>query len=603
MPEFSRFPYMMERKCRSNLWDIVPADADGSSAHFLPAKPPGPLPHHNLPNPSGYQSIMERKRPGSLWDIMPDVSSYQSIMKRKRPDSLWDIKHTDTDASSTHVLSTNPPGSLPHATHNLTPRPTSHPVTVAPNGLGPLPFFHPRSSALTVAPIGPWTLICFDWYHTKHCTAPKDNVYGREVVQCMHAHTMDVPQPKVSQPPSILEFVHDPHCSKPLCPIRLSQDGNGLFSKAAPTTLSTDIVIPMQSARYDLPLSHMESGGTRRQPAYGNDLIERETPAISIAEYFKQLPRVAYVHPLNSFRRAHVRRTWMRQPEGLLDNVEKDIYVKEEPVTPPRQLSRETAAIQRRTAMRILQMEGWSMPDILSMIESTVGQRVTLEELKRRDVTPEQLLDLDDDDVLASVPYPTATSDEQPQEASDELLEQLEQTSVHEQGPTKETQEMTSPVVGPLHLSPTYPDHYSPTYSDHYSPTYSNHYSPAYPDHYSPPACRDEQREEEDTDTDTEGLYSESDGGKNCAPTYPDHYSPSAGRDEQREDTDSDMNVEYSYSENDGGKKRGTVWYANLPDRTKGQSRILVDYKLPEGLARMDWDTDLVRLTFGEYSW
>jgi hypothetical protein len=293
----------------------------------------------------------------------------------------------------------------------------------------------------------------------------------------------------------------------------------------------------------------------------------------------------------------------MRQPEGLLDNVEKDIYVKEEPVTPPRQLSRETAAIQRRTAMRILQMEGWSMPDILSMIESTVGQRVNLEELKRRDVTPEQLLDLDDDDVLASVPYPTATSDEQPQEASDELLEQLEQTSVHEQGPTKETQEMTSPVVGPLHLSPTYPDHYSPTYSDHYSPTYSNHYSPAYPDHYSPPACRDEQREEEDTDTDTEGLYSESDGGKNCAPTYPDHYSPSAGRDEQREDTDSDMNVEYSYSENDGGKKRGTVWYANLPDRTKGQSRILVDYKLPEGLARMDWDTDLVRLTFGEYSW
>jgi hypothetical protein len=40
------------------------------------------------------------------------------------------------------------------------------------------------------------------------CTAPKSIVRDRQVVQCMHAHTMDAPQPKVIQQRALAPDMH-----------------------------------------------------------------------------------------------------------------------------------------------------------------------------------------------------------------------------------------------------------------------------------------------------------------------------------------------------------------------------------------------------------
>jgi hypothetical protein len=63
------------------------------------------------------------------------------------------------------------------------------------------------------------------------------------------------------------------------------------------------------------------------------------------------------------------------------------------------------------------------------------------------------------------------------------------------------------------------------------------------------------------------------------------------------------MDVERSYPEdNGGGRQGGKGWAANLPNHTKVKSRVMVDYELPEGDDRLDWDTDLVRRLYGEIS-
>ena len=233
---------------------------------------------------------------------------------------------------------------------------------------------------------------------------------------------------------------------------------NHSFSNKRPDTLSKQRLPDL--SRFTSGVERLESEGVRRQSAYGND--RRKTPPSFTAEFVRLLPTAKHITlcraPPGTVPPG---RPLVKHPEGLQNCIGQDIYIKEEPVTPPM--------------------------GVAQAISSPRDNDEGVVDVKEEPVTPPGLpMDLDDDAIQASVSNHTTTSDEQHQEAGDELLDRLEQTSINDQGPI------------------------------------------------------------------------------------------------------------------DDGKEHGTNGNTVLPPHTNNQSRKLVQYELPEGLERPDWDTDLVRRKFGE---
>lgn len=145
-----------------------------------------------------HSGTLGKRKQRAYIDMGNTLSTYSSSKKARTEGDP-----NDHHASSEHVLPLrpSPPTSIQQAHHEKNQSTQSD--------------FNP--------PTGPRALrdnqqICFYWYHQGYCQ-PKP-VHGQPK-RCFYAHTVDVLHPSVCTPPPGVIRNHDPSCQLPLCPARL----------------------------------------------------------------------------------------------------------------------------------------------------------------------------------------------------------------------------------------------------------------------------------------------------------------------------------------------------------------------------------------------